>query len=334
MSTLTTPYRFQFDPLGNAPTNFVTWRIELQAINHLPQVAPYGLFYDQNLRVVRTSDGATMTKGVDYELKGWEKWVSEIADPDPYAAIDFLDKAAVDVYEVHMQVVGGPEGNPISMINLLKEAIDNAINQPDIDYNIHVKNKPSFFMPGPHKHVLQDMEDLYKLSQKFDDVFNALVMRVPMNNSGLHFQEQIDRLLGLLGRMYNRLNIVSGEVSTEYKDKLDQVLDLVSNYVRTEDDVAVITPSGTVAISTFALSEVSSLRGVVVLDTGTHVETVDFICSSGPGLVPNIQEMAVANTDVGNYFLELEAVTTNTSLVIQVKSSRGGELKVKYYSVL
>lgn len=334
MSTLTTPYRYQFDPLGTAPSNFTTWRIELKSINHLPNVCPHGLFYDKNLRVVRVSDGATMVKGTDYELLGWEKWVSEIADPDPYAAIDFLDKASVEVYEVHMQVVGGPEGNPISMINLLKQAIDDAINRPDIDFNLDVKNKPSFYNPGPHKHVLQDMEDLYKLSQRFDDVFNALVMRVPMNNSGLHFQEQIDRLLGLLGRMYNRLNIVSGETSTEYKDKLEEALQMMSNYVKTEDDVAVITPSGTVTISTFPISEVSSLRGVVVLDTGTHVETVDFICSSGPGLNPNIQEMCVANTDVGNYYLELDAKTTNTSLIVQVKSSRGGELKVKYYSVL
>lgn len=335
MSTIVTPYKYQFDPLGNSPANFASWRVELTSTNHLPQVCPHGLFYDNDLlRIVRVSDGALMEKGVDYKLAGWEKWVSEIADPDPYAAIDFINKASVEVYEVSLQVVGGPEGNPISMINSLVEAIQEATLRPMLDFNLNVKGKPSQYTPSKHKHVLQDMEDLYKLTQKFDDVFNALVQRVPMNNSGLHFQEQIDRLLGLVGRVYNRLNIVSGEVSTEYKDKLAELAANLANYVRLEDDVATVFPNATVNISTFPVTEVSSLRGIVSLDTGTHVETIDFVCSSGPGIIPQIMPLAYCNTDTDNEFMTLDAVQTSNSLLIQVKSTAGGTIKVKYYAVL
>lgn len=331
--SLTTPYRYQYDPSAINPANLATWRVELKAINHLPQIAPHGLFYAESLKIIRTSDGQEMVRGVDYEPRGWEKWVSDISDGDAWAAIDFTDKTSASTYEVTAQVVGGVEGTPVGFINEIKKAIEESTLRPQLDFNLNVKNKPSFFNPGPHKHVLQDMEDLYLLSQKFDDVFNALVTRVPMNNSGMHYQEQIDRLIGLVGRLYNRLNLVSAETGSTNLDRIDQVIALVANYVSTEDEKVTIQPNSTMTLDSFDINIVSGVRGCVILDTGTHVEMTDFMIVSGAGITPRLQTMGFGNTD-GSKYLSLNATASGSSVLLSCYSSRGGEIKVKYYTVL
>ncbi|UKZ10999.1 hypothetical protein CZP2022_276 [Vibrio phage C-ZP2022] len=331
--SVTTPYRAAYDPSGLLLSNFQRFEVSLKGINHLPQVCPYGLFYGHSVEVRRTSDNELMTLDKDYKFVGWEKWVSEETGLDPYAAIDFLDKNSAEKYEVTCQLVGGPEGSPISFISEIKNAIEKAALHPEFDFNLHVKNKPHFYNTGPHKHVLQDMEDLYKLSQKFDDVFNALVTRQPMHQSGMHYQQQIDRLLGLVGRLYNRLNIVSAETGTDNRDRVDQLTDLLANYVRTEDDVVTVEANATVTLSTHNVTEVSTLRGIVSLNTGTHIESVDFIVSSAPGIVPQLREMGYCNTE-GKRYLELDVVSSGSSLALISKSSKGGDIKVKYYAVL
>lgn len=327
------PYRYQYDATAANPTNLASWRIELKAINHLPNIAPYGLFYADTLTIVRSSDGQEMVRGVDYEVRGWEKWVSDTSEGDAYAAIDFIDKSSAMAYEVTGQVVGGVEGTPVSFINEIKKAIEEATLRPSLDFNLHVKNKPHFYNPGPHKHVLQDMEDLYLLSQKFDDVFNALVTRVPMQESGMHYQEQIDRLIGLVGRLYNRLNLVSAETGSSNLDRIDQVLELVANYVSTADESVTVQPNSTTTLDSFVVTDISGIRGSIVLDTGTHVEMMDFMIASGPSIVPRIQTMGFVNT-AGDRYLSLDVSASGSSVLLTCHSSRGGEIKVKYYSVL
>lgn len=333
MTQLTTPYAFQFDPTGTLAANVYTFTIELQAVNHLPNLCPNGLFYSHDIVVTRTADGAVMTEGTDYHLVGYERWLTEASDGlDAYAGIDIADKTYVGVFNVELRLVGGPQGNPISFIRELVTAINTAATAPSVDFNTQVHNAPTYYTPGPHGHVLREMDELGELAKHFEDVFTALVERIPMKGSGLHFQEQINRLLGLAARLHNRMNHIAADAGNP--DRWTDLSNQLATYVNTHDELIPVTAGTTAVLDVLDMTEISSVQGTICCKFSDRVETLAFIASLFNGVDPTMAILSVSNTSGYVQNVEVSISRSGSLATIFVKPDLTGEIQVKYHTLI
>lgn len=331
-----TPYKYQFDPSSRNPDNLIV-REEavLATTNHLPIVLREGLFYTGDVQIYKTVDGSQLVPGTDFEFIGFENYIFELTGFEAASAINILDKNFIGTLEISYSCVGGAEGIPVGFMLDLIKAIEDAGNNTAIDFETQLKNKPIYFQPSPHKHPLADATDLDLLKQKFDDVMNALILRAPMQESGNNFQEQIDRMLGLIGSLRTAINRMVAD--TGYGDRYLELATKLETYYERESsstDIVIGDLNTNIEIGRFDLLKVNSVRGVVQYNTGALIESVDFIAVGTAGGISQIQDFARISSTGQPVALQLESIRIGSEMILYLKTTYAGTVKVKYYAVL
>lgn len=226
MSALSSVYKYQYDDSGVSAANLITNETRTVIASDPTVFVPFeGLYYSESL-VVRNG-GTTLVRGVDYEVEAFDDYFTARTGKGVYGGIKRLSAAMLGTISIDYQCLGGPEGQANSFVLSLKEAIDNAIANPSVDWN-DIINKPSAFTPAQHKHYPSDLEDLDLLAQKFDDFIDAIVSVRFYRDSNHSLHNEILRHVAVSGSLRNSINAIAAMTGTandilDLKNRLDGI---------------------------------------------------------------------------------------------------------------
>ncbi|AXH71036.1 hypothetical protein [Vibrio phage BONAISHI] len=331
-SRFVSPWKYQFDETGAKTSNLITEEPhELNSSGHLPFPVNEGLFYTEGVVVTKQGDPTPLVVGTDYTFDGLDTWVHSLTGKENAAVINIVDKADTGTFLVTYQAVGGAEGQPIGMVSDLLDAINAATANPALDFRTDIINLPIAFPPEPHGHPLESMEQIDLLNQALRDVHNALINRIPMQHSANNLQQQIDRILGIIGSIRSSVNqVVAVQGSaTEIQDLLD-ALDNIETVATAE--VAATAGASTLIVE-YDLTKVTAVKGFAAFQGATATEAMDFnvICRSDA--LPKItysSRLITANAPV----TEITATRVGTMLRISCTCQLAGTVKAKVLAAL
>lgn len=266
-------YRYQYDDSGISSANLIANEAKtVLATDPTVFVLNEGLFYEAGLVIIK--GGTPLVKDVDYELVAMDAFYTSETGKGVYAGIKHLTSNMVGDLSITYQCLGGPQGNATILVSQLKEAIDNAIANPSIDFG-DIIGVPSTMVPGKHKHYPSDLEDLDLLAQKFDDFVDAIVSVRFYKDSNHSLHNEILRLVSLVGSLRNSINSIAAVSGTV--DELNALIDKVDSIYSSSNSNGSINAGNTSEIISQDSSKFNSYEAKVVLltDDGTSVQ--DFV---------------------------------------------------------
>jgi hypothetical protein len=321
------PFGYYFDPEASLPANYATIEIETKTLKGLPWISPLGLFYGKDLKVMPKGTNIAYVLGKDFNLYSESPQVRKLTSHQAVVGLDFLREDLPETLLVKMRLVGGVEGFPFGMIRDLTRALDKANVKQKLDFKRDLVNVPEYFPIPEHKHLLQDMKDGSHFSEAMTSFVEAFVNSRPLKGSGHDYQDQIDRLAGLIGQVYQRTSLPSVSLASSEKEKEDEV-DL------TKPVIMDLPGKLKMKISKWNALEVNSIEGNITVVMEGSVETKSFLIANHAGHKPTLRIFATANTsgDVSEVKLTVERV--GTELVLSATATSAGTAKTKYHSVL
>lgn len=325
-----TPWKYQFDEFGTNPANLIVGEIHTLAANHIPIPLFEGLFYNESVIIKPQGTPTAWTVGVHYTFVGLDDYITARTGKPVSVAVEVVDKNWTGPLEITYQCVGGAEGMPIGAVRELLEAIQTAVANPSIDWNTDIDNLPTYFPPGLHGHPLESMEQLDLLTQAFREVFNALINRIPMHQTGQHLQEQIDRMLQVVAEMRNSINqVVAVQGSTNQIEELMaqlQQFETVASYEKT------LNAGQSSLIGEWDLNQVNAVRGMLTFIGGSEFETFDFLAGGTALIAPKVSYFGAIRTS--SQIMSITATRVGSTLRLTVSPGLAGRVKSKLYGVL
>ncbi len=325
------PWRFQFDRTGVSPTNKIIGEVHLfPTANHLPKPLKEGLFFTESVIVLDKVSNTVMTKGIDYIFVGMDAWAFSLTGNEVATAIEIKDKTRIGDIEVTYQCVGGAEGQPIGILQELLDAIQTASASSTIDWKTDIGNLPVYFPPAPHRHALSQLEEIELLTNAFREVHNALINRVPLIDSGNSLQEQVDRIIRVLGELQESVQAISAV--TGAASQIASLKTKIDDYHKFQSHGRLLTAGNTVLLATYDLNTVGTVRGNVTFTGLAARDMLDFSIACMPSTVPSvgIHGKVYAGADV----LSVTAVRVGTELRIMALSGVDGAVAAKIYCAL
>lgn len=325
------PYRFPFDETGKSVKNLITGEPHsLNAIEHLPFPLNEGLFYVDSVIVTETSTGQKLKKGQDYTFRGADSFIAAKTGQEVAAAINVEDKRWTGDLTITYQCVGGAEGRPYGIVRDLLDAINDVSSNVKVNWPEDINNLPSYFTPSPHGHPLESMEQLDKLVHAHEQVFSALINRIPMQGSGQYLQEQIDRLTKVVGscrQSINQITAITGSVSQieDILSTLDKIETVASNQVS-------INSGQEVVIGQWDLNKINAVQGGVVCKTGNDIESMSFNLQASVTTEPEHTTYGIIRTS--SPMINLISRRLGTQLELRARALTDIEIKMKIMMAL
>ena len=187
MTTLSTFYRYKFDPTGVAASNLVIGEeISIPTATAVPIPLHEGMFYqsaDKTSELVLRdkSTGAELTLDTDYTLIGLDHVLYARTGIECYAAFMLTDTSFVGSLTATYQAVGGVEGVATSFIKELRDAIETANAGLTVDWE-DIKNLPTTFPPSLHEQPLSTLTGFEAFADELQKLTDTLVSRIPIAN--------------------------------------------------------------------------------------------------------------------------------------------------------
>jgi hypothetical protein len=230
MTTLSTFYRYKFDPTGISPTNTVLGeRIVISTPKPIPIPLHEGMFYNSSsyepkLILSDVGTGETLVEGTDYTLIGMDHLIYARTGVEAYAAFMLTDKNYTGTLSATYNCVGGPEGIATSFVKELIETVAAAGNGAKLDW-ADIQNKPSTFPVMDHEQPLASLTGFESFSDSLQRLADTLVARVPLGGSASGMSETLDRLTKMQAEIYNALTEFSmlSAGLVEYDDLIGRI---------------------------------------------------------------------------------------------------------------
>lgn len=331
MSLTLSPWKFQFDDSGKDPKNLISSEAQtFSGPDHLAFPLNEGMFYGDSIKVRRRGSNDLLVNGEDYNLEGFDGWMTAETGQDVFTTVNLKDKTYTGTLEITYQCLGGAQGMPIGFMLEVLEALKKATDNPQVDFITGVINKPTYYPGHIHKHPWSSMEQTDLINQALREVTNAIINRIPMADSGNHYQEQIDRLMSLCGKLRNSINsIVTVQGSSS---KIQELLDQINKLETITTSNVVIGTGESALIGEWSLEEHNAVRGVLNILAGGQVESLDFMCQGIAGDTPSVTTFA--NLRSATKILELSVVRVGNKMRLTATSAIAGRVKAKVYAVL
>lgn len=333
------PMEYQFDPTATDPLNLVPSEPhEIASASDIAIFLNNGLFYSESVIIVDQDTNQTLTVGTDYKFLGYDNLVTAKANGNPVASgIQLTDEDYIGTLLITHQLVGGWEGRPTGYAFELIEKIQAANDNRTYDWATQVTDKPSQYPTGPHNHYLQDADDLYLLNQKVNSLLSALINRVPLDNSGNSYQEQIDRLLTLFGSLAQTVSNITavGQTNDWFTDLANRIANMA-----TQNNLSLVTTTpNTLTLAELDLTEVNSFSGMATLKTDTDAISITFhgVGVVGRDAVLNILDTAYTSGYTATSVVGVLSVSANVvgdTLAIIASSTVAGTIVGKLDKVM
>lgn len=324
MASPLSAHKYRYDPTGSDPANKLI-DIEKTVVTGDPHiiVLDQGLFYSDTVTVL---DGATpMTLGTDYDFVSIDPFVTANTGKSAASAIRIKDNAWVGTVKITCQIVGGAEGQDNQLVQDLIDALG-SVGSSGVSWTAIV-GKPAAYPPALHRHDPTDLNDLDLLSQRLDDVTNALINKIPLNESPHHFQEQIDRILRLLAQQANRINDIvannGGALLLNLQQRIEEI-EQVADYQSTAFNGALE------LLGSWDTSQVKGVRGIIMYTDGTdtHMEDVMFVTDTTNILLTRYGKLTTAAD-----MFTIDGLIVGGNMQINITPNIDGDVKVKWLSI-
>lgn len=206
------PLTYQFDPTASAPANLVSGEIKtISTSKSRMTTLIHGCFFAKDLVVVNLNTNSVMIMGAGFFLRGFDPELSALTGYEVASGIYF--PSYTGNVSITYRAVGGYQSLNSQILNELNETINNITNT-GFDWS-DIGNKPDTFSPDPHQHsVITDLNDLYRLNQRFDSLLDALSGKRAVLNSNSKLSEKVDRLLYIIGSYRNLTNTLIGSAGS------------------------------------------------------------------------------------------------------------------------
>ena len=325
MSWNQTLFKYQFDKTAVSELNLVGFEeISFTTNSIIPFPVKEGMFYTKGVILKDKATGRILDDS-EYNFIAIDPYLTARTGKEVAGAIELVDNNFIGKLSLTYQCVGGAEGMSNSLVRKLIDAIEGAANGGDWSWEL-ITGKPSLFPPSSHTHPLSTISDLGTLKQSLEDVANALIMRIPLGDSPLNFQEQIDRVVKLQAQMQNMINRIALQSGTA--EDLTAVQNLIENDHKIHDEYISVVAGTEKTISEWGVSAGISAKGSVIFTDGTDVETLDFNIVWSAKKSPKI--VAFGNVRTGNKLLTVSVVKINNAIRLQVTPSLTGTVKLKW----
>lgn len=319
------PYRFPFDETGQSVKNLITAEPKsLPTVNHIPFPVNEGLFYVDSV-IVKNALGNVLVKGTDYTFRGADSWISAKTGKEVAAAIDITDKTFTGDLTITYQCVGGAEGRPYGLVRDLLDAIQSVSTNITINWPDDINNIPAYFTPAPHGHPLEALEQLDKLVHAHEQVFNALISRVPMHGSGQHLQEQIDRLTLVVRSCRNSINQISAVTGSI--GQIQDILDTLDKIETIASNTATINSGQEVVIGQWDLNEINAVQGGIVCKAANDIESMSFNLQATTTTAPTHCTFGILRT--ASPMIELISQRLGTQMQLRARALINITIKTK-----
>lgn len=218
---MTVPYLYEFDHTAANPSNLISNEPHSVVINESKLITlDHGCFYTEGLVIEINSPPYTpLVLNTDYFFRGFEPNLTAMSGHEAASAIYF--PTYTGNIRITYQVVGGAD----SFNSIIRKNIADAItanNNLPIDWNT-IGNKPTVYPQDPHTHsVLDDLNDLYRLSEKMEGIREALVGKRSVLHSNQELSDKINRLLYIIA---------------EFKRRVDSAITLSNSNVSGKEDI-------------------------------------------------------------------------------------------------
>lgn len=331
MTLLTTMYKYRYDDTGKSTANLiVNEEVTIAPGATMPFPVREGLLYTDGVSIVKEGTTAPLTVKTDFTFISIDPYVTAATGLEAAAGIQMVDKTWSGKLKVTYQCVGGPEGMASSLMQDLLTAIKNITATSSTVKWSEIIGRPQKFAPAVHSHALSNLTELERLSQSLDDVTNAIINRDPMNDTGTHYQEQIDRIMRVQSQMRNSINSLaavrgSGNQITELKNALDN-LAAVSD---AKTGASVATP---VVLGSWPIVSYNTVRGGVSFISGASSHAVEFLMTTAGGAVPKITQFADVYTSEPMF--TLKTVINGNNFEVRGVPTKNGTFKAKWQYVL
>lgn len=300
MTTLGTAYKYQYDSSGVSSTNLINGESRTFITTDPSVFVPLeGLFYGTSVTIL--NGGTPLVLGTDYELEALEPHYTHVTGKAVYAGIKRLSASMLGTIEITYQCLGGPEGVSNAFVTSLKEAINNAVSNPTVNWS-DIVGKPSAFVPSSHKHYPSDLEDLDLLAQKFDDFIDAIVSVRFYKDSNHSLHNEILRLTAVVGSLRNSVNSIAS--ITGVSSDITNIIDRLDNINREVDAVGVITTGATIELASFDM-------------TGFIGAQVTFVFKLTDNTVAQKVTMDIINNGADIEYSLSNVIATNSTLIVE-----------------
>lgn len=330
MSTLLiSAYKYEYDPTaGKVENRIVDEPHDFVAGSNNVFVLRNGAFYTETLVITDTNTGNPLVRGTDYNPIRLDPFLTAGGDANTVHVAIELSANYVGNLAVTYQCVGGPEGMGNQLFDDLKEAIDNAASTP-VQFT-DIKGLPARWRAPDHLHDPQDLDDLDLLKQAFDDQTNALVSSIQVGSSYRNLEDDISRVVGLIGSLRMSLNRVT--TTTQALEVLDALVERVNRLFAESQFSMGVTGGTTVTIGSWPKNSVHSVEGVVVFHTDTNAtHTLTFsILNTGTDQRYHV----VRETAYPQKAMAIQVVETLTDFELQIISTQSGTVTAKWMHVL
>lgn len=319
-------YKYEFDRLGNNPTNRVIE--EPRSITLSDPKAIYvqnGLFYTEGFTVTDAAN-TPLDLGSDYEFIADDPFVTAETGLGTAAGIRFTDDNFVGDVLISYQAVGGSEGQSSEFARRLTQAIEDAISDPTVTW-ASIKNKLIFYPPALHRHPPSQLDDLGLLSQRLDEVSLALRDRRPLHDSYHNVNENYERLLRIVAGVQNSINQIvavtgSAQQVAELQEKVNNVHKVVTS---------TFTATGGLPLELWSAPEGSFtfLSGTIALVSANKVQILNIDIASSAN--SEIEWSAYGNYDINSSGMFTLSVSKSGGRVrLTATPAETGDFKVKW----
>lgn len=305
-------YKYEFDRLGNNPTNKVVEEPKSLVLSDPKAVyLKYGLAYADSI-VITDAAKTPLTLGSDYHYIADDPFVTAETGLETAAGIRLTDNNFVGDLLITYQAVGGSEGQSSEFAKRLAQAIEDAVANPSVSW-VDIKDKPIFYPPALHKHPPSQLDDLGLLSQRLDEVTLALRDRRPLHDSYHNVNENYERLLRIVAGLQNSINqIVAVTGSAKQISDLQDRLTELHKELSFDREISAGIPT---EVWSADIGSFSFLTGTLVYEAGVkrHIVTVDVTHDSA----------TTKWSRYGKYLMQ-----TNTDLFTINITSSGGKVRM------
>lgn len=166
--------RYNLDPTGQSPDNFINGEVKTLSISPLRAIAPaYGPFYSETLYLYDHGTGGLLLRGRDYQIvdllqSATLKFGKEIAQ-----IVLITNQSVSNQVRLNYQCLGGLyQNNAEGLVDLYNTVMADART---VDWT-QVLNKPTEYTPTLHRHLLDDVYGFEPIVVELERIRNAIIL--------------------------------------------------------------------------------------------------------------------------------------------------------------
>lgn len=170
---MTLRIRYEFDPTGENPNNFIAEETHTITTNRkvrilVPMTKPY---YTDSMVLIDNKAKRTLVRGVDWEPIDTHRFLQEATGKDVAGACAIVNQAVSNSLTISYQNVGAHQTFNNSN---LREQLDYLLNDKRPVPFAQIIGKPDGYNPNPHRHALGDIYGFEYFTNMLDEIRRAI----------------------------------------------------------------------------------------------------------------------------------------------------------------